>query len=316
MTMSQNANSVAAFYHFARLADPPAVQQEVRHVAQAAAVKGTILIATEGVNGTIAGPSAGVDLVIAELRALSGFAAMAVKYSTASEMPFLRLKVRCKREIVTMGVADIDAATGKGDYIAPRDWNAVIGAPDTILIDTRNGYESAIGSFANAIAPQTDSFRDFPVWFDEFASALPADRPPRIAMFCTGGIRCEKATAYVKAKGFDDVVHLHGGILKYLEEVPPEESLWQGECFLFDGRVALGHGLVERDFDLCHGCRMPLSAEDRASALFEEGVSCPHCHGQRSDAQVARYRERHAQVLKAAREGRSHLGDNPEPAGE
>ena len=310
MTEADSSVKVAALYHFAVVDDPAALRLQVLPLCEAHDLKGTILLAPEGINGTIAGAPDAIDTVIAGLQSLPGFADLEVKYSEASSMPFLRMKVRLKKEIVSMGVEGVDAATEKGAYVDPTDWNAVIADPDTIVIDTRNGYEVAIGSFAGAINPNTESFRDFPAWFDDFSEQLRQDasKTPKIAMFCTGGIRCEKATAYVKAQGFDDVQHLKGGILKYLEHVPETESLWQGDCFLFDQRVAVGHGLREADYDQCYACRMPLNVKDRASPDYIPGEACPHCIGERSDEQRARYRERQRQVEKAAEEGRQHLG--------
>ena len=310
MTESASPVKVAALYHFAVVDDPAALRLQVLDLCQAHALKGTILLAPEGINGTIAGAPDAIDRVVAGLRSLPRFADLEVKYSEASTMPFLRMKVRLKKEIVSMGVEGVDAATQKGAYVDPADWNNLIADPDTIVIDTRNAYEVAIGSFAGAIDPKTESFRDFPAWFDDLSEKLRQDseKQPKIAMFCTGGIRCEKATAYVRAKGFDDVRHLKGGILKYLEHVPETDSLWQGDCFLFDQRVAVGHGLVEADYDQCYACRMPLNAADRASSDYIPGEACPHCIDQRTDEQRARYRERQRQVEKAAEEGRQHLG--------
>ena len=301
---------VAALYHFARVDDPAALRVDILAQCEARHLKGTILLAEEGINGTIAGNPDAIDAVIAYLQSLPLFTGLEVKYSEAGTMPFLRMKVRLKKEIVAMGVAGIDAAEAKGDYVDPRDWNALIADPDTVVIDTRNGYEVAIGSFDGAINPDTRSFRDFPAWFDEFSEQLRQDtsKKPKIAMFCTGGIRCEKATAYVKAQGFDDVHHLKGGILKYLEHIPEAESRWHGDCFLFDQRVAVGHGLRQSDYGQCYACRMPLSADDRASPDYVPGEACPHCIDQRSDEQRARYRERQRQVEQAAEQGRQHLG--------
>jgi UPF0176 protein len=219
------------------------------------------------------------------------------------------MKVRVKREIVTMGQPGIDPLASAGTYVAPQDWNALIAAPGTIVIDTRNDYEVAVGSFAGAIDPQTRTFRDFPAWFRaERERLLGNGLPPRIAMFCTGGIRCEKSTAFLKAEGLDEVYHLQGGILNYLETVPPADSLWQGECFVFDSRVSVSHGLEPGTLGLCHACRRPINDADRASPLFEDGVSCPACHDQRSDAQREGYRERQRQEGLAATRGEMHVG--------
>jgi len=301
---------VAALYHFTEVDDPAGLRPDILSVCQANGLKGTLLLAPEGINGTVAGPPQGIDATIAYLQTLPDFGDLEVKYSTAIEMPFLRMKVRLKKEIVTLGVDGINAARDKGNYVDPQDWNRIIQDPETVVIDTRNAYEVAIGSFEGAINPDTETFRDFPAWFDEFAKTLPKGEgnQPKIAMFCTGGIRCEKATAYVKAQGFDDVHHLKGGILKYLENVPEDDSTWSGDCFLFDQRVAVGHGLSQSDYTQCHACRMPLSPEERSSDKYIEGVSCPHCFDTRTDTQRLRYRERQQQMERAAKDGRTHLG--------
>ena len=279
-------------------------------------MRGTLLLAHEGINGTIAGTPEGIDAVLAAIRALPDCADVDVKLSTASTMPFHRMKVRLKREIVTMGQPDIDPRSVVGTYVEPQDWNALISDPDTIVIDTRNDYEVEVGTFARAINPHTVSFREFPDWFRrERERLLGTGKPPKVAMFCTGGIRCEKSTAFLKQEGVEDVFHLKGGILKYLEVMPLEQSLWQGECFVFDQRVTVGHGLVEGDCTLCHACRRPLKPEDRQSPLYEEGVSCAACHDERTEEQRASYRERHRQELLAQRRGAAHVGAAmPEPA--
>ena len=296
---------VAALYRFAAFDDPAAIRTALEARARALGIRGTLLVAGEGINGTIAGAPEAVDAMVATIRSLPGCAGLAPKYADAAAMPFHRLKVRLKREIVTLGVAGIDAARDAGTYVSPADWNALVDDPDTVVIDTRNGYEVAVGSFAGAIDPGTDAFRDFPAWVDAHRDELAGKR---IAMFCTGGIRCEKATALMKAEGFDDVHHLDGGILRYLEEVPEGESRWRGECFVFDERVAVGHGLAPGSHVLCRGCRMPVSPEDRASPLYAEGVSCPRCHGSRDEVQRAGYAERHRQVRLAAERGEAHVG--------
>ncbi|MCB1425470.1 MAG: rhodanese-related sulfurtransferase, partial [Notoacmeibacter sp.] len=233
------------------------------------------------------------------------FQGMELKYSRAETMPFHRMKVRLKKEIVTMGVADVDPLNGTGAYVDPAGWNALISDPDTVIIDTRNDYEVALGTFRGAIDPKTETFREFPDWVARNHNLL-AGR--KVAMFCTGGIRCEKATAYVRSLGFDEVYHLKGGILQYLEDMPEEQSLWDGECFVFDERVSVGHGLEIGDATLCRACRHPLTAEDRASPGFEEGVSCPHCIGTRSDEDRRRYAQRQRQVELAERRGKRHIG--------
>ncbi|QTC91960.1 oxygen-dependent tRNA uridine(34) hydroxylase TrhO [Brevundimonas goettingensis] len=305
---------VAALYRFARIEDREAVRDGLEAVCAANGVRGTLLVAHEGLNGTIAGTEAGIAEVIAAIHALPGFDRLELKYSTASEPPFLRLKVRIKAEIVTMGEPDLDPATDAGTYVSAQDWNALIADPATIVIDTRNDYEAAVGAFQGAIQPNTKSFRDFPDWVRGEGRALfeggrlKTGGPPKVAMYCTGGIRCEKATAFLKAEGIDDVHHLEGGILRYLEDIPEAESLWRGECFVFDERVAVGHGLEEGTHSLCRGCRMPVSPEGRLSPLYVEGVSCEACHQDRTEEQRAAYAERHRQVGIASGQGVAHIG--------
>jgi UPF0176 protein len=301
---------VAALYRFARLDDCAALRSPLEALCRDHGVRGTLLLAAEGINGTIAGRAAGVDAVLAHIRGLPDCADVDVKLSTAAAMPFHRMKVRIKREIVTMGQPDIDPRASVGTYVEPQDWNALIADPGTIVIDTRNDYEVAVGTFEGAIDPETATFRDFPAWFRAERERLlgTGDTPPKVAMFCTGGIRCEKSTAFLKQEGVEEVFHLKGGILKYLETVPEEESLWRGECFVFDQRVTVGHGLVEGTHALCHACRRPLNVEDRASPLYEEGVSCATCHPERTEEQRASYRERHRQEVLAARRGVAHVG--------
>ena len=293
---------VAALYHFTRFADPAALRDPLARLACAQGVRGTLLLAPEGINGTIAGTRAGVDAVLAHIRGLPGCGGLDWKESTAAEMPFGRLKVRLKREIVTMGQPDVDPAAAVGHYVDPADWNALIGAPDVAVIDTRNDYEVEIGTFRGAVDPGTASFRDFPAWWQRNAHRFAGKR---IAMFCTGGIRCEKSTNYLLSQGVRDVFHLKGGILKYLEDVPADDSLWQGECFVFDQRVSLTHGLQQGRHGLCHACRRPLAPEDRDRPEYEEGASCHRCAGEYSDADRARFRERQRQFdLAAARADR------------
>ena len=296
---------VAALYHFTPFSRAAEFRQPLQSACDAEGVKGTLLLAHEGINGTIAGPDAGIHAVLSLLRAQPEFATLTHKESRASAMPFLRMKVRLKKEIVTMGVEDIDPLRSVGTYVDPQDWNALISDPNTVVIDTRNDYETAIGTFRGALDPKTKTFREFPDW----VKANPAlHDKPKIAMYCTGGIRCEKATAFMKAQGFEEVYHLKGGILKYLEETPAEESLWDGACFVFDDRVSVTHGLAEGDHTLCHACRQPLTAEDRASPLHEEGVACVHCHDSRSEEDRLRYRQRQHQMQLARARGTRHLG--------
>jgi UPF0176 protein len=300
---------VAALYHFAPLDGLPAIRAGLLALCCHHGVKGTLLLAREGVNGTIAGSDAAIAAVVEHLRAVQGLAALEVKYSRAPALPFHRLKVRIKAEIVTMGQPDVDPLASAGRYVAAQDWNALIADPDTILIDTRNDYEVAAGTFTGAIDPQTASFREFPAWFRaRREDLLGQGKQPKVAMFCTGGIRCEKSTAFLKGEGVEQVFHLQGGILKYLETVPAEQSLWRGECFVFDQRVTVGHGLVPGTHALCHACRRPVNLAAQQSPDYEEGVSCPACIGERSPADRARYRERHRQERLAAARGEAHVG--------
>ncbi len=297
---------VAALYQFAAFDTPQDLQGPLSSIAGHHGVKGTLLLAHEGINGTIAGSRAGIDAVLAHIRTLPGCADVEHKESWAPEMPFNRLKVRLKREIVTMGVEDIDPSQIVGTYVDPQDWNDLINDPDTVVIDTRNDYEVSIGTFEGAINPETRSFREFPDWLNAHHNEL-ADK--KVAMFCTGGIRCEKATAFAKQTGVEEVYHLKGGILKYLELVPREQSKWRGDCFVFDERVSVGHGLEPGDHVLCRACRMPLTSDDLASEYYEEGVSCAHCHATRSEEDRDRFRERQHQIELAKARGEKHLGD-------
>jgi UPF0176 protein len=317
---------VAALYRFARFEHCEDLRAPLERLCREHRIRGTLLLAPEGINGTIAGPADAIAKVLEAIRALPDCAELDVKLSSAATMPFHRMKVRVKREIVTMGQPEIDPRASAGTYVEPQDWNALIADPGTIVIDTRNDYEVAVGTFAGAIDPQTTTFRDFPDWFRRERARLlgtghdKSGKPPKVAMFCTGGIRCEKSTAFLKQEGIDEVYHLKGGILKYLETVPAEASLWRGECFVFDQRVTIGHGLAQGSYTLCHACRRPVDADACASPLYEEGVSCPACHSERSEHQRASCRERHRQEALAAAQGRVHIGavqgklaDNVEP---
>jgi UPF0176 protein len=296
---------VAALYRFVRLDRCEELRAPLAAFCCGRGIKGTLLLAREGINGTVAGSEAAIAELIAHLESMPEFAGLDVKYSATGEMPFHRMKVRLKKEIVTMGMPDIDPLVGAGAYVDPGDWNALIADPDTIVIDTRNDYEVRLGTFAGAVDPQTESFRDFPDWVARNRGELDGKK---VAMFCTGGIRCEKATAYVRSLGIDDVFHLKGGILKYLEEVPAEESLWRGECFVFDERVSVAHGLEIGEAELCRACRRPLTAADRRSPKFSEGVSCEGCYDDRTEEDRARYAERHRQVQIANSRGtRPHI---------
>ena len=299
---------VAALYRFATIANCEVVRGRIEALCRPD-VRGTLLVAHEGLNGTIAGPEAAVDRVLSGIRTLPGFADLDVKFAETATMPFHRMKVRIKPEIVTMGQPDLDPATNAGTYVSAADWNALISDPDVVVIDTRNDYEAAVGAFEGAVQPNTRGFRDFPGWFrSEGRALLDGPTPPKVAMYCTGGIRCEKATAFLKAEGVQDVFHLEGGILRYLETTPEAESLWQGECFVFDERVAVGHSLTPGSHSLCRGCRMPVSKAGRASPRYVEGVCCDRCADSRTGADRARYLERAKQVAIAARRGLAHIG--------
>ena len=297
--------TVTALYHFTRFEDPAALRQGVLQCCLANEVKGSLLLAAEGINGTIAGTRDGVSAVLKHLSALPGCEGLEWKESAANSMPFGRMKVRIKREIVTMGQPDIDPKARVGHYVVPEDWNDLISAPDVVVIDTRNQYEVQIGTFQGAIDPGTHAFREFPAWWQANKDRF---HNKRIAMFCTGGIRCEKSTNYLLGQGVSEVFHLKGGILKYLEEVPETASLWQGECFVFDERVSVGHRLKPGDFTACRACRRPLSVADRASALYENGVRCPQCIDEYDESDRARFRERQYQMDLAAARGQRHLG--------
>ena len=300
--------TVAALYHFARLADPDALRGPILDLCLAEGVRGTLILAPEGINGTVAGSRGGIDKLLAHLTAIPGLEGLEWKESHAETMPFLRMKVRLKPEIVTLGQEGVDPLAAVGTHIDPKDWNDLVNDPDVAVIDTRNDYEVKIGTFKGAIDPQTKSFTEFPAWWEANRDAL---RGKRIAMFCTGGIRCEKSTSYLLSQGVNEVFHLKGGILKYLEEVPASESTWEGECFVFDERVSVGHGLEIGDHTLCRACRMPLDAADRAHPAFEKGVSCPHCIDKTTPEDKARYRERQKQVTLAAKRGETHIGLAP-----
>ncbi len=295
---------VAAFYHFAPLDALEETRASLIEIGRQGRVRGTILLAPEGVNGTIAGERRAVLAVLDAVRAMEGFAGLGWKESHAETMPFNRLKVRIKREIVTMGCPDVDPAGQVGRYVEPADWNDLIGREDVVLIDTRNRYEVDIGSFDGAIDPDTESFREFPEWW---AANEPDFANKTVAMFCTGGIRCEKATSWLVGKGVENVVHLKGGILKYLEEIPQQESRWRGECFVFDQRVAVGHGLAQGSYDICHACRRPVAPEAIHAPSYERGVSCPACIDDFTPEDRARFRERQRQVDLAAHRGERHL---------
>ena len=302
---------VAALYKFVSLDDIDGLRQTLQQLCDKNQILGTILLAEEGINGTIAAPRNGMTRFLNWLEDDGRFDELSLKFSFSPDQPFLRMKVRPKREIVTMGCPEINPAKRTGTYVDPKDWNGLIADPDVLLVDTRNSYETAIGMFAGAVDPMTTNFREFPEWAHSLANQ-PADRrPKKVAMYCTGGIRCEKASALMQDMGFDEVYHLKGGILKYLEDVPAANSQWQGECFVFDGRVAVDHDLQPGSYDMCHACRMPLSADDLAHPDFEDGISCPNCKPDLDPDRAARFAERQKQMRLAAERGEAHLGINP-----
>ncbi|NVK21557.1 MAG: rhodanese-related sulfurtransferase [Kangiellaceae bacterium] len=296
---------VCALYKFVTLNDYQDKRQPLLDVMLANNVRGTLLLAEEGINGTVAGSRQGIDTLLAWLKSDVRLADLDYKESYDQSMPFYRSKVKLKKEIVTMGVEGIDPKKVVGTYVKPKDWNALISDPDVILVDTRNDYEVEIGTFKGALNPNTETFREFP---DYVKDNLNPEKHKKVAMFCTGGIRCEKSTAYLKEQGFEEVYHLEGGILKYLEEVPQEETLWEGECFVFDNRVAVDHDLQKGQYDQCHACRMPILEQDKLHEKYEKGVSCHHCYDKQTPEQRQRYAERERQVQLAKSRGEEHIG--------
>ena len=296
---------VAALYKFTRFADFEQYREPILNTMLDNDVKGTLLIASEGINGTISGSRQGIDNVLEYLRTIEAIGSFVFKESYTSDQPFYRTKVKLKKEIVTMGVENIDPLQSVGRYVKPTDWNALISDPEVILIDTRNDYEVQIGTFKNAVNPKTETFREFP---DYVAKELDPSKHKKVAMFCTGGIRCEKSTAFMREQGFEEVYHLEGGILKYLEEVPVTESMWEGDCFVFDNRVSVNHNLEKGDYDQCFACRMPITIADQQSPAYIKGESCPHCIDKATDEQKARFREREHQMQLAKKRGEAHIG--------
>lgn len=293
--------TIAAFYQFTHLADYAAHQAPLLALAEEQGLSGSILLAPEGVNGTIAGTKDGIDALLAALRTLPGCASLEHKESNSEEKPFLRMKVRLKKEIVTMGI-DVDARGEVGTYVEPEDWNALISDPEVALIDTRNAYEVEVGAFEGAIDPGTESFGEFPGWLDQMRRT---SGKRKVAMYCTGGIRCEKATAYARRLGFDEVYHLKGGIFGYLKDIAPQDSKWNGECYVFDRRVTVGHGMTPGSHIACNACGKPVSKEGTTHSDFELGVSCASCIGKYSEDDRKRFRERQAQ---AERKGEQEIG--------
>jgi UPF0176 protein len=297
--------TIAALYHFTRFADPAGLKPGLAETCAQHGVRGTLLLAPEGINGTIAGPRAGIDAVLAHIRALPGCGDLEWKEAHSPTPPFGKMKVRLKKEIVTMGQPDVDPRARVGNYVDPADWNDLIRNPDVAVIDTRNDYEVAIGTFEGAIDPETASFGEFPAWWEANKHRF---HNKRIAMFCTGGIRCEKSTNFLLGQGVEEVYHLKGGILKYLEETPADQSAWQGNCFVFDNRVSVGHGLKQGPHDLCHGCRRPILPSDKDRPEYEPGVSCHQCIHETSESDKARFRERQKQIDLARSRGAMSIG--------
>jgi UPF0176 protein len=304
-TELSNTITICALYKFVRLDAFESLRQPLINKMTSVDVKGTLLLAAEGINGTIAGSQQGVDKVLAFLNEQPSLDHIAYKESYAQTNPFHRTKVKLKTEIVTMGVEGIDPSQVVGTYVKPKDWNALISDPEVLLVDTRNDYEIEIGTFKNAINPNTTTFREFPEYVEK---NLDKNKHKKVAMYCTGGIRCEKSTAYLKEQGFEEVYHLEGGILKYLEEVPSTETMWQGECFVFDGRVAVNHDLEQGQYDQCFACRFPITEAEKESEHYIEGVSCHRCYDKVTDAQRSRYAERQRQIGLAASRGEAHIG--------
>ena len=306
----ENSNSseflVVTFYRFTKIDDLVNLQVSIKTCCRENNVKGIVLIANEGINSTISGTRDGVLNVLRFLQEDPRFAELAWKESSANKQPFRKLRVRLKKEIVTMGVQGIDPAQLVGSYVKPEDWNELISDPNVIVIDTRNDYEVEIGSFKNSINPNISSFGELPKWIEE---NIDFDAQPQVAMFCTGGIRCEKSTALLKEANLNEVYHLDGGILKYLEKITEDQSLWEGQCFVFDERVSVGHGLEVGEYDLCRACRFPIHDEEKSSPQFFEGVSCPRCHDQTTDEQKASFSERQKQIELARQRGETHMTD-------
>ena len=296
---------VCALYKFVTLKNFQGLRQPLHNVLEANQVRGTLLLANEGINGTIAGSRTGINNVLNWLRNDPRLSDIDYKESFTDSMPFNRAKVKLKKEIVTLGIEGIDPKRVVGTYVSPSDWNQLISDPEVIVVDTRNDYEFKVGTFKNAINPNTESFREFPRFVKE---NLDPEKHKKIAMFCTGGIRCEKSTAFLKEQGFGEVYHLKGGILKYLEEVPATETLWEGECFVFDERVTVNLQLEKGNYDQCNACRLPITEVDKASDKYQQGVSCPHCFDKVTDAQKSRFMEREKQMELARQRGEAHIG--------
>lgn len=296
---------VCAMYKFVALENFKEMRQPLLDAMLQNHIKGTLLLASEGINGTISGPREGIDALLAYLNSDTRLNPISYKESLHNEQPFYRTKVKLKKEIVTLGVEGIDPNQSVGTYVKPKDWNALISDPEVLVVDTRNDYEIEIGTFKHAVDPKTKTFREFPEYV---AQNMDPAKHKKVAMFCTGGIRCEKSTAFMKQQGFSEVYHLEGGILQYLEDVPKDESLWEGDCFVFDNRVAVNHDLEKSHYDQCYGCRLPITEEDKQSPQYEAGVTCSKCFGTHSEDQLERFREREKQVQLAKKRQEVHMG--------
>ena len=305
MDLSPAKYAVVAMYKFVQLPDFLKLREPLLTQCKNNGIKGTILLAAEGINGTIAGTRGDINHLLYELQKDSRFSDLECKWSFVDSLPFYRMKVKLKKEIVTMGIPEIDPGNRTGKRLGVKEWNALISDPEVLVIDTRNQYEFDIGTFKNAVSPGTNSFREFPEYVEK---QLSPHKDKKIAMFCTGGIRCEKATSYLLGQGFKEVYHLNGGILKYLEEIHPEENLWQGECFVFDGRVAVDKNLEKGIHEMCFACRRPVSPKDKKSPKYEEGISCPYCYDSLTDKKRAGLRERQYQVRLAESRNDQHIG--------
>lgn len=299
---------VAALYKFHSIENPLSVQQMLKSNLDDNLVTGTILIGKEGLNGTISASIKDMKKAISIIKSIKGFDDINIKYSKSKIKPFTRLKVKTKEEIVTIGDKKLDPSINSGIYVEPKDWNSFIAKDDVLLIDTRNNYEYSIGTFKNSINPRTNNFREFPNWVKSQKFSNKDKKTKKVAMFCTGGIRCEKATSYMKKEGFKNVFHLKGGVLKYFEDISTDQSKWTGECFVFDDRVSLDHNLDEGSYDMCHGCRMPITKQDKESKYFIKGVSCPACFASKTDEQKSRYMSRQKQIDLAKSRNESHIG--------
>ena len=301
-------HKIIALYKFCEISNPRRLQMILKKELKNLQILGTIIIGHEGINGTVSGSETNINKALKFLKSDSRFSDLDIKTSFSNKAPFLRLKVKIKKEIVTMGIDNIKPTTQAGKYLSHDQWNSLLNDEDTILIDTRNDYEYSIGTFKNSINPKTSNFKEFPKWVKKQKFTQEVKKSKNIAMFCTGGIRCEKASSYMKNEGFKNVYHLKGGILKYLENTDIENSLWQGECFVFDDRVSVKQDLTQGDYDLCHGCRMPITEQEKLSNNYVKGVSCSHCVTIKSSEQVQRYKSRQKQINLAKAKNKSHLG--------